>query len=274
KSVNSDVARFEDPARFKRYGDLLLANLASLRQARTGAVVTDLFDDAQADIEIEMEEGETPQQAASRYYELYQRARRALRVLEPRAKSIADRAASLEQLSESLKIDPTSTTLSVIERQLGLGAEQAKQPQGRKSSKKNKAKSHSLVTGRRFLSTEGYEIIVGKSDRENDAITFRVAGSQDIWLHAADYPGSHVVVRNPRRDAVPFKTIVEAAEIAAHYSQAKKEKKAAVHYTQKKFVTKPPKAKPGLVRLSSFKTVMVEPGIKVKKADESPDPAA
>ena len=92
-----------------------------------------------------------------------------------------------------------------------------------------------------------------------DFITFRVARPQDVWLHAADYPGSHVVIRNPRRDSVPHRTIIEAAEVAAFYSQAKRESKAAVHYTERKFVTKPPKAKPGLVRLSSFKTLFVEP---------------
>src|SRR5262249_44488750 len=107
------------------------------------------------------------------------------------------------------------------------------------------------------------EIVVGRTDTENDFITFRLAGSQDVWLHAADYPGSHVIVRNPRREAVPHKTIVEAAQLAAFYSSARNEKKAAVHYTQKKYVTKPPRSKPGLVRLSAFKTVMVEPSRRV-----------
>jgi predicted ribosome quality control (RQC) complex YloA/Tae2 family protein len=101
--------------------------------------------------------------------------------------------------------------------------------------------------------------VVGRNDRDNDALTFRIAKPNDIWLHAADYPGSHAIIRNPARDSPPHRTITEAAEVAAFYSQAKGEGKAAVHYTQKKFVSKPPRSKPGLVRLSSFKTIVVEP---------------
>ena len=78
-------------------------------------------------------------------------------------------------------------------------------------------------------------------------------------MHSADYPGSHVVIRNPDRREVPQKTLIEAAQLAAFYSQGKKQVKAAVNYTEKKFVNKPKGTAPGLVRLASFKTILVEP---------------
>jgi hypothetical protein len=79
-------------------------------------------------------------------------------------------------------------------------------------------------------------------------------------MHAADYPGSHVVIRSrSRQEEVPHQTLLEAAQLAAFYSQGKKQPKAAVHYTLKKFVNKPKGAAPGLVSLSSFKTLLVEP---------------
>ena len=90
-------------------------------------------------------------------------------------------------------------------------------------------------------------------------MTFRLARPHDLWLHAADYPGSHVVVRNPQRAEIPHRTVVEAAQLAAHYSQAKRDAKVAVNYTQRKFVAKPKGAAPGLVRISSFKTLLVAP---------------
>jgi predicted ribosome quality control (RQC) complex YloA/Tae2 family protein len=108
---------------------------------------------------------------------------------------------------------------------------------------------------------------VGKNDRDNDALTFRIARPQDIWMHAADYPGSHVIIRNPTRAEVPHRAIIEAAEIAAFYSQAKREAKAAVHYTEKKFVSKPPRSKPGLARMASFKTIMVEPRCAISRLE-------
>ena len=80
-------------------------------------------------------------------------------------------------------------------------------------------------------------------------------------MHAADYPGSHVVVKNPSRQEIPPRTLLEAAQIAAFYSQARNQPKAAVHYTQKKFVNKPKGAVLGLVSLSSFKTILVQPKI-------------
>jgi predicted ribosome quality control (RQC) complex YloA/Tae2 family protein len=85
-------------------------------------------------------------------------------------------------------------------------------------------------------------------------------------MHAADYPGSHVVVRAHGRDeVVPHRTLVEAARLAAHFSQARKDSKVAVNYTQRKFVSKPRGAAPGLVYLSSFHTLLVEPAEELER---------
>ncbi len=100
---------------------------------------------------------------------------------------------------------------------------------------------------------------MGKKAKDNDVLTFKTARSLDTWMHAADYPGSHVVIRNPDRKEVPQRTLLEAAQLAAFYSQGKSQVKAAVHYTQKKFVNKPKGAAPGLVSLASFKTILVKP---------------
>ncbi|HYH84444.1 MAG TPA: NFACT RNA binding domain-containing protein, partial [Pyrinomonadaceae bacterium] len=122
---------------------------------------------------------------------------------------------------------------------------------------------------RRYRSSDGYEILVGRGPRENDQLTFRVARSYDTWLHAADYPGSHVVVRSRGRDEqVPHRAVVEAAQLAAHFSKAGKDAKVAVNYTQRKFVSKPKGAAPGLVYLSSFRTLLVEPREELKRSDE------
>jgi predicted ribosome quality control (RQC) complex YloA/Tae2 family protein len=88
-------------------------------------------------------------------------------------------------------------------------------------------------------------------------------------MHAADYPGSHVVIRNPNRQEIPPRTLLEAAQLAAFYSQGRAQTKAAVHYTQKKFVNKPRGAAPGLVSLASFKTILVEPRVpELERADQ------
>ena len=126
---------------------------------------------------------------------------------------------------------------------------------------KTKAKSADNFNGaRHYISSDNLEILVGKAAKDNDYLTFRVAKSMDFWMHAADYPGSHIVVRNPSRvDEIPPKTLLEAAGLAAFFSRAREESKVAVHYTLKKFVGKPKGAVAGLVSLSSFKTILVAP---------------
>jgi len=113
---------------------------------------------------------------------------------------------------------------------------------------------------RRYRSSDGYEVVVGRSARDNDQLTFKVARPNDLWLHAGDYPGSHVIVRNAKREEVPHRTIIEAAQLAAKFSQASKDSKVTVHYTPRKFISKPKGAAPGLVRMSSFRSITVEPG--------------
>lgn len=256
-AIERDRERFDDPEKLKRHGDLLLANLATARVAGAMATVIDYYDPDQAEIEIEIDENKTLQQSAADYFSRYQKARRALTAIAVRQQEIEKRLSPIKNILSELEANPTAEQISAarhsIERALGTN----RQP-GSSSTRKAKDKNEPVI-GRRFKTSDGYEVMVGRNDRDNDALTFRAARPQDIWLHAADYPGSHVVIRNPNREAVPHNSVVEAAELAAFYSQAKREGKAAVHYTQRKFVSKPPRAKPGLVRLSSFKTVMVEP---------------
>src|SRR5207245_9674827 len=112
---------------------------------------------------------------------------------------------------------------------------------------------------RRYLSSDDFEILVGRTSKDNDHLTFKIAKPNDLWLHAADYGGSHVVIRRPTRKEVPHQTIIQAAQLAAWFSQAKKDPKVDVHYTERKFVSKPKGAKPGLVRLQRFRNITVEP---------------
>jgi predicted ribosome quality control (RQC) complex YloA/Tae2 family protein len=128
---------------------------------------------------------------------------------------------------------------------------------GGKPSKEKPARKIPGV--RRYLSADGYEILVGRAARDNDHLTFKVAKPNDLWLHAADYPGSHVIVRNPTRKEIPHGTVIAAAQLAAHFCQARKDSKVDVHYALRKFLSKPKGAAPGLVRMSSFKTITVSP---------------
>jgi predicted ribosome quality control (RQC) complex YloA/Tae2 family protein len=265
RAMESDRLKFENPERLKILGDLLLANLANARVGGNRATVLDYYDPAQPEIQIEIPEGATLKEAATNYFARYQKARRALAAIASRESAVSLELARLKELATKLAKAPTASSIEAaaktLQQVIGTGKRVTR---GKGTRPKRKTVE---VVGRRFRSTDGYEIVVGRNDKDNDVITFRVARPHDIWLHAADYPGSHAIVRNPNRDTLPHRTITEAAELAAFYSQAKGEGKAAVHYAQKKYVSKPPKAKPGLVRLSSFKTIIVEPKCDLERIE-------
>jgi predicted ribosome quality control (RQC) complex YloA/Tae2 family protein len=256
-ALENERAKYSDPERYKRFGDLILANLSTAKIINNKTRVIDYYDENQLEIEIEVGEGKTLQQAAAQYFLLYQKSRRALHLIIERetvTKNQLDRLFILSsELNEEMTIAQLLNLRNQAEQVLGI----RKKTEGKTGSKKNREKRKPV--GRWYRASSGLEIVVGRNDKENDAITFHLARSLDIWLHAADYPGSHVIIRNPNRADVPMKIIQEAAELAAFHSQAKGQKKVAVHFTQRKFVSKPPRAKPGLVRLSAFKTITVEP---------------
>jgi predicted ribosome quality control (RQC) complex YloA/Tae2 family protein len=225
--------------------------------------VVDYYDPDQPEIQIEIPEGARLQEAASDYFARYQKARRALAAIASREQEVSRNLDPLRQLLARLEREPTVDCIAEVHKTAGqLPGITIDKTQDKNKGAKIKSGD---AFGRRFKSSDGYEIVVGRNDRDNDALTFRLARPHDIWLHAADYPGSHAIIRNPTREDLPHRTITEAAELAAYYSQAKREGKAAVHYAQKKFVSKPPRSKPGLVRLSSFKTILVEPRCNLER---------
>lgn len=253
-NLRSDLEKHGDPMRWKRYGDLLLANIHNAER-RDGIIrVTDYFDENTPVIEIEGETNLSVSEVAEAYFRRYTKARNGLEIINKR---LAAAAAAVESGTETLaKIDAAleAGDLEYLESLSGS------KPKPILQSRKKKVEA-AFKGARRFVSSDGLEILVGKKAKDNDYLTFRIAKSLDTWLHAADYPGSHVVIRNAGRNAVPHQTLIEAAELAAFYSDARELPKAAVNYTQKKFVNKPKRSAPGLVSLASFKTLLVEPKV-------------
>lgn len=114
----------------------------------------------------------------------------------------------------------------------------------------------------RTLRIDGFEILVGRGSEENDVLTFEVAEPHDVWMHVGGgTPGSHVVIRNPSRTAVPPKVLEVAAAAAAWYSKARSANKVSVEYCPVSDVSKPRGAPAGLVELASWKSIKVKPAI-------------
>ena len=252
KNLKKDLENHGDAEKWKRYGDLLLANAATAKRLGKMIFVTDYYDENTPTIEIETDENDSISEAAEKFFKKYTKARNA-------EKEIAKRLEIVEA-----ELDKLNSKREKLEKAIKEKDEEFLTNLVGKKKKKSRVKKRDrhideFTGARRFTSSDGFEILVGRRSKDNDYLTFRVAKSLDLWLHAADYPGSHVVVKNPNRKEIPQKTLLEAAQLAAFYSKAKKDAKVAVHYTQKKFVNKPKGAVPGLVSLASFKTILVEP---------------
>lgn len=128
------------------------------------------------------------------------------------------------------------------------------QPDAKKNEKKKDSKK---PNPHHFVSSDGFDIYVGRNNIQNDYLTLRFASSNDIWLHTQKIPGSHVIIRTNNR-SVPDRTLLEAAHLAAYFSKAKNSTKVPVDYTYVKYVRKPPKSKPGFVIYENFKTIIVD----------------
>lgn len=257
KKLKLDLENHGEAEKWKRFGDLLLANLADAIRFENKVLVVDYFDENVPTLEIEIDENDSLTEAAEKFFRRYTKARNA-------KEEISKRLEILENEISELKAKTERLNLAIEEKDEDILAEFVETKPEKTPTKSKEKVSDNFKGARRFVSSEGYEILVGKGAKDNDFLTFRVAKSLDFWLHAADYPGSHVIVRNPNRQEISNKTLLEAAQLAAFYSHARQQPKVAVHYTQKKFVNKPKGSNLGLVSLSSFKTILVEPRIEIE----------
>ncbi|MEJ7710479.1 MAG: NFACT RNA binding domain-containing protein [Pyrinomonadaceae bacterium] len=199
----------------------------------------DYFAEGAPEIEIEVDDNLSLQDEAARRYQMYGKSKRA-------AQEIDRRLAELEKEISHLSEAQLRVETAIAERDYAAfpqSVEGGKQPFVNKSIRKKLAAAHTGL--KRYRSSDGYEVLVGRGAQDNDRLTFRVARSHDLWLHAADYPGAHVVIVNhDRNHDVPQRTIIEAAQAAAYHSQAKGDAKVNIHYAQRKHISKPRGATP------------------------------
>lgn len=255
-NLEKDLVAHGSPEEHKRLGDLLLANISNAERDGDKVRLVDYYAEGAPAFEIDLDANTSLSDAASAAFARYSKSKRAVEELGTRLVQIEREIQNLEKkqrrLDEAIAAGDENT-LAEFE-----------VPKDKKPDAKKKPPT-SLPGMRRYLSSDGYEVILGRTARDNDKLTFREARPNDLWLHAGDYPGSHVIVRNSSRKEIPHRTIVEAAQLAAKFSQASKDAKVIIHYTQRKFLSKPKGAAPGLVRMSRFRSITVEPAERIER---------
>ncbi len=239
----------EQADEYKKYGELITANLYRISRGDRKARVIDYYDPACGEITISLDEKLTPSQNAQKYYKKYGKLKRAVEALTPRLRAEQSDLAYTESVLSALSLATELADLSEIEEELtSLGLLKAPV---KKSGKKSEE-----VPFRRF-EKDGFTILAGRNNVQNDRL-LKAAKPNDVWLHTQKYHSSHVVILTENR-VVPDAVLEYAGSVCAYYSQGRGGNKIPVDYCERRFVKKPSKAKAGFVVYTDYKTMLVNP---------------
>ncbi len=260
-ALEADRAGLERAADSRRLADLLAAQRHRLERGQREVRVVDVFDPEGREVTVPLDPAKDPQ---GNIEALYAKARKAARGAEAVAARRAETEAEVAYLDDalfSLDAAESGEDVDAIEAEAaeqGLVPVRVEGGQGGRGRRRPSTPAEPPL--RRFRSSDGYEIVAGKTNVSNDYVSTRLARPGDLWFHADGYPGAHVVVRRTGRGEVPERTVLEAAAVAAFYSKARGAGKVSVHVAPTSAVRKPRGARPGLVTLAGgYRSVVVAP---------------
>ncbi|MGE6753172.1 Rqc2 family fibronectin-binding protein [Rossellomorea sp. NPDC071047] len=242
--------------RYQLLGELLTSNLYAVERGMTEVSVVNYYDENGESIIIPLNPQKSPSENAQNYFSRYQKAKNAVKIVHEQIEKADEEIVYLEQLLQQLESASTKDVEEIREE-----LEEEGYLRVRKQTKKKKA--HVKPVLENYTSSDGTQILVGKNNKQNDYLTNKVAGKEDIWLHTKDIPGSHVVIKSPDPSE---ETIKEAAKIAAYFSKARESSSVPVDFTEVKQVKKPKGAKPGFVIYEGQQTVYVTPDLDLVRS--------
>lgn len=244
-----DLAKTAKYRDYARYGELLKANLGSITKGMDCVTLVDYYDETMPEVTIPLDSTKSSQGNMDDYFRKHRKYLTADRELKPR---IAQAECDLERLRQELTAIEQGTWTPPAPSPSAAG--NVARPHFHKRRKSNEQRRAPF---RRFTSVDGLLIFVGRNARENDELTFGIAKSDDLWLHARGTPGSHVVVRLEKGNDPPPETLRDAATLALLYSDLKKSGKGDVIYTRRKWVKKAKGQAPGAVIVTQEKSLLV-----------------
>lgn len=256
----------EKREKHKIYGDLITANIYRIEEGQESIEVDNFYSEANEKIKIKLDPRLGPSQNAQKYYKRYAKLKNAFEFVSKEILSTEDEIKYLEHILVSIDNCTNVKELEEIREEL---IDEGFIKKGLK--KKNKKKKKTLSEPRHYISSDNYDMYVGKNNRQNDYLTMKFASKDDIWFHTKDIPGSHVIIKT-KGEEVPAPTIEEAAILAAYYSKGKMSSNVPVDYTERRNVRKPNGAKLGMVIYENNNTIYVTPKIeeinRIQECDE------
>lgn len=243
ESENADI--------YKIKGELITSYIYMIEKGMESVEVANFYDPEYKNIKISLNTNFTPSENAQKYFKKYNKLKTAKKEITAQMEITKEEIDYLENIMLSIENCENLAELMDIREELGKV--------GYIRSKNNSKKETKLTTKpHEFVSSNGFKILVGKNNKQNDHLTLKVASNEDIWMHTKNIPGSHVIIKTEGKE-VPDETIFEGAMLAAFFSKSKMSSQVPVDYTKKKNVKKPNGAKPGMVIYDTNNTIYVTP---------------
>lgn len=247
----TELAACADKDTYKLYGDLITYNAYAVKRGMTVVTLPDYTVDPPASVQVPLDARLTPMQNAQRYYKRYAKAKTAERILVELIENAEAELRYLATVEESLSRAEGEADLAEIRAELSFCGVVGKK-QTKKQAKRPPSKPLAFVT------TNGYRVLCGKNNLQNDVLTTKQAGKNDWWFHVKDGHGAHVILFAEETEP-PEQDFTDAAMIAAYYSDARAGAQVAVDYALARYVKKPAGSKPGFVIYSHNYTAYVTP---------------
>ncbi len=247
KKLKATLEDSENSDDYRIKGDLLYASLHLMQKGMTSVEVDNYYDNTK--VKITLDPKLDPKANAQKYYQKYQKAKNSIDVLHQQ----------IELTEKEIDyFDSLITAMSQASYYDALEIKEELENEGylKKKKQRNTIRKKKIPQFQKYLTKDGIEIDIGKNNLQNDYLTFKYAHRYDMWFHAKDMPGSHVIVKAQDLDEY---TIRLAAKIAAYYSKGKNSSSVPVNYTLVKTLKKPAGSKPGKVILDNYKTIYIDP---------------
>lgn len=247
---HTELSRCADREELRICGDLLQANLYRIPKGAPFIEVENYYDPEGKTKLVRLNPALSPAANAQKYYKDYQKAKNAEIALAEQLEKGRAELEYLESVLDNVQRAETERELSQIREELC--------EQGYLRRPKGKVQKQQKLAPRSYTTSDGFNVYVGRNNRQNDLLTLKTAAKNDVWLHTKDIHGSHVIISAEGRE-VSDTAILEAARLAAYHSKARESSNVPVDYTLVRYVSKPAGAKPGMVIYVNNKTVYVDP---------------
>ena len=248
KNIKVDLKKNENFENYKNIGDILAANMHQIKYGMKKVTVFDFYNNQE--VMINLDPLLSPNDNLNFYYNKYNKGKRTISALNSRFLDIQNEIRYFEEIKMFIEKENDFIGIEEIENELNLANN------GNKSKNKirlNKPKKRELLS----FDYKGFQIFVGRNNKENEEISFSKGQPNDIWMHIKDIPGSHVLILRNNQE-VPDDVLLHAANLACEYSKAKEGDKVTVDYCERKFVKKIKNSKPGNVIYTNFHTLLIE----------------